>query len=131
VWAVGWLVVEIFRHRTWWLFDSGRPLWELARPTTVGDYGLLVLMSCANGFAEELVMRGYLLPRFERVLGSTWSAVGLTSLLFASYHIYQGLFGATQVLVFGLVYGAVFCWFRRLWPLAIAHAIADFVGILP
>ena len=38
----------------------------------------------ANGFAEELIIRGYLLTRLECVLRSTWSAVLITSLLFAS-----------------------------------------------
>ena len=29
----------------------------------------------------------------------------------------------------GLVYGVAFCLWRRLWPLVIAHAIADVVGL--
>jgi membrane protease YdiL (CAAX protease family) len=99
-------------------------------PSGPGAAALVVLSSVANGFAEELVMRGYLIPRFERLLGSSVVAVLLTSVLFASYHLYQGTFGAGSALVHGLVAGALFCWTRRLWPIAAAHALWDIESLL-
>lgn len=90
-----------------------------------GESLLVGIAYVANAFAEELVMRGYLVPRFERLLGSSLKAVLLTSVLFGSYHLYQGAHGAGSALVLGLVYGAVFCWSRRLWPLVAAHALWD------
>ena len=87
---------------------------------------LLPLLSAANGFAEELVMRGYLIPRVEAITHSSIAAVLITSFAFASYHLYQGLGGVVGTAALGIVYGAVFCWTRRLWPLALAHALADF-----
>jgi membrane protease YdiL (CAAX protease family) len=75
-------------------------------------------------------MRGYLLPRFERLLGSAWRAILITALLFASYHVYQGFRCAAGVFAVGLVYGGSFCLLRRLWPLCIAHAMTDFIGLL-
>lgn len=95
--------------------------------------GVILLggISCiANGFAEELAMRGYLIPRFERLLGSSLKAVLLSSVLFAGYHLYQGAYGAGAALVTGLVYGTFFCWSRRLWPLAAAHAFLDLQSLL-
>lgn len=77
----------------------------------------------ANGFAEELVMRGYLIARLERLLRSTWQAVLVSTLLFASYHLYQGPIGAIGAATFGLVCAVSFCIFRRLWPLCVAHAL--------
>ena len=100
-------------------------------PRETGDYILLFVASCANGFAEELVMRGYLIPRFERLLGSTWMSVILTAILFGSYHVYQGVSAAIGVAIAGLLYGMLFCFFRRLWPLAMAHALFSFFTILP
>jgi membrane protease YdiL (CAAX protease family) len=92
---------------------------------------LLGGISCiANGFAEELAMRGYLIPRFERLLGSSLKAVLLSSVLFASYHLYQGVYGAGSALVIGLLYGTLFCWSRRLWPLAAAHAFHGLESLL-
>ncbi len=90
-----------------------------------GEVLLLVGMSLANGFAEELVMRGYLLPQFERLFGSTLLALGATTIFFAAYHIYQGPIGVLNALVLGGIYGSVFCLTRRLWPVALAHALAD------
>jgi membrane protease YdiL (CAAX protease family) len=101
----------------------------LSAPSGPGGYALLVVMSLANGFAEEVVMRAYLIPRFEQLFGAAPLAVLLTSALFASYHTYQGPAGAISAAEIGLVYGAVFCVSRRLWPIAIAHAIQDIIGL--
>jgi membrane protease YdiL (CAAX protease family) len=97
-----------------------------ARPA--GAEFLLLPFSCAAvGFAEELVMRGYLIPRFEQLFGSSVKAVVVSSLMFASYHAYQGAGGVMSAFVFGLVWGVAFCWIRRVWPIALAHAINNFV----
>jgi hypothetical protein len=34
------------------------------------------------------------------------------------------------MLILGLIYGGYFCVYRRLWPLAISHAILDVLGFL-
>jgi len=105
------------------------PMWaDDSHDTTVPAPWLLELVAqVANGFAEELVLRGYLLVRLERLCGSAARAVALTSVLFAAYHVYQGPAGVLHAFLLGVVYGAAFCWLRRLWPLALAHALA---GIL-
>ena len=98
-------------------------------PTTREHFLWILAASLANGFAEEVILRGYLLTRFEKLLRSATLAVVLTSLMFASYHIYQGVGPMVSIFGLGLVYGVAFCWIRRIWPLAIAHAIADLVGL--
>jgi membrane protease YdiL (CAAX protease family) len=87
---------------------------------------LAFLALCANSFAEEFVMRGYLIARLERLLRSTWQAVLVTTVLFASYHLYQGFVGTVSAAAFGLVCAVSFCFFRRLWPLCVAHTIWNF-----
>ncbi len=72
-------------------------------------------------------MRGYLIPRLEQLLGSTAAALLVSTGLFASYHIYQGPAGAFGAGVTGLLYGASFCWWRRLWPLCVAHTLHNLV----
>jgi membrane protease YdiL (CAAX protease family) len=103
---------------------------QYERPSHWLAYCLLAAGSCANGFAEELVIRGYLLTRIERLLRSTWAALLITSVFFASYHIYQGVGSAVGIAALGLVYGAAYCFLRRLWPIVVAHAVADFTGWL-
>lgn len=109
--------------------DVAAKLFEAPRSLPL-HYLLLVLASGANAFSEELVMRAYLIPRFERLLGSTWLSLAVTTFLFAAYHLYQGAVGVFGAAVLGLVYGVSFCYFRRLWPLVIAHALQDVVALL-
>jgi membrane protease YdiL (CAAX protease family) len=96
-----------------------------ARPDGIAGILLLLVAEGANGFAEELVMRAYLITRLQRLLASTWAAVIVTTALFASYHIYLGAAGVISAATLGLVYAIMFCWFRRLWPLCVAHAVHD------
>ncbi len=96
----------------------------------LGDVGWGMLLLCfvgltANSVAEELAMRGYLIPRFEELFKSPVIAVGLSSALFASYHIYQGVQSAFAIFLMGIVYGVFFCLLRRLWPLVIAHTLTN------
>ena len=76
-----------------------------------------------GAFAEELVYRGYLIVRLERLFRSTSLAVLITTALFASYHLYQGLIPALGIAAGGLVYAISFCSMRRLWPLCITHTL--------
>ncbi len=94
------------------------------------ETALVIVAALANGFAEELAMRGYLIPRFEELLGSSAKAIFLSAILFASYHLYQGPYGAGSAFVLGLLFGAIFCSTRRLWPLAAAHALLNLSSML-
>jgi len=96
-------------------------------PEGVPEYILLFIAYIAMGFAEELVFRGYLIPRFERLFRSTWLAVLVTTALFASYHVYYGAVWTIGIAAIGLVYAIAFCICRRLWPLCVAHALGNIV----
>ncbi|MGI8978587.1 MAG: CPBP family intramembrane glutamic endopeptidase [Pirellulaceae bacterium] len=114
-----------------WMFCGGLVTWEAWATTDYqfprlqhpADYGLMVIRHGANGFAEELVTRAYLVTRFEYLLKSRGAAVVLAAALFASYHGYQGVAGIAHTLAFGLLYGVAFLMLRRVWPLAIGHAL--------
>jgi len=129
-WLTGMIGIVIsYELVLYWIRDSGN---RLVGPKDGAEYMVLFLFAAVNGFGEELVIRGYLIPRLERIWGSALLAIAATSLLFASYHIYQGLLGALFIFVGGVIYGIVFCVTRRLWPVVIAPAIADvFPYIIP
>ncbi len=84
-----------------------------------------IVAAGSNGFAEEFVMRGYILSKLEKVLQSTWQAVLISTALFASYHVYQGIGGTVDIGVYGLLLAIAFCTLRRLWPIALAHAFPN------
>jgi membrane protease YdiL (CAAX protease family) len=99
-------------------------------PTTRLHLILLVAGSLANGFCEELVVRAYLFRRIGQLGGNGLAALLITTILFAGYHLYQGWAGVINALVCGLVFGVAYLIWRRLWIVAIAHAVADFMAFL-
>jgi membrane protease YdiL (CAAX protease family) len=99
-------------------------------PSDVFGHLLFLLGIPLAAFAEELVFRGYLIPRLERLLESSWAAVLVSTVLFASYHIYQGPGGFERTAIAGFIYGIAFCGSRRLWPVCIAHAGHNFIVYL-
>jgi uncharacterized protein len=97
-------------------------------PSGSAQYLLLGLMSLANGSAEQLVISAYLFTRLQRVLNGTGKAIMVSAVVFASYHIYQGPLAALHIFIAGIVTVGAFAWLRRFWPVALAHALADFVA---
>ncbi|AIE85272.1 CPBP family intramembrane glutamic endopeptidase [Fimbriimonas ginsengisoli] len=84
---------------------------------------LMVAALVANSFAEEVVVRAFLILRFTQLLRSPVKAVLLSSLLFASYHVYQGLAPACGVFAMGLLLGTVYAFQGRVAPLIVAHTL--------
>jgi membrane protease YdiL (CAAX protease family) len=101
-----------------------------AGPEGVGGWLLILATAAANGFAEELAMRGFLIPRLERLWGTSLGAVAVSAGLTASYHVYGGAWHVFWAGMFGLTAGAVFVATRRLWPVAFAHLLGDVLPFL-
>ncbi len=132
--GVIWFCCRAFRH----FAISMMPLYILRLPHPHSSaqhlapqgmlgYFLLFVACAASGFEQELIYRGYLIPRFERLLPSTWLAVLVAALLFGSYHLYQGVAATIIVTGTGVIYGIAFCLTRRLWPLCVAHTLHNFL----
>ena len=110
--------------------DEYEAYYYFATPENGLDYLLLALGESANGIAEELVMRAYLITRLITLTGSAAVALALSSTLFALYHLYQGPFQALGILIFGVVMGLIYLATRRLWPVAIGHAVSNMMFML-
>lgn len=89
---------------------------------------VLIASATANGWAEELVMVGYLITRLRQLGWSESSALGAQALLRGTYHLYQGLGGFVGNLVMGLVFGRIWQRTNRLWVLVGAHTLIDVVA---
>jgi membrane protease YdiL (CAAX protease family) len=92
------------------------------------------LMIFTAGFGEETFFRGYLFERFGKLIGHSPRAKALTVLMtsvpFASLHYFdQGLAGAEQATITGLVFGTIFAFTGRLWTLMCAHAAFDLTAV--
>jgi membrane protease YdiL (CAAX protease family) len=91
-------------------------------------------MIVVGGFGEETVFRGYMFERLGKLLGGSLTArtvtVLVTAALFASLHYFdQGLTGAEQAIITGLVFGTVFAFTGRIWMLMCAHAAFDLTAV--
>ena len=97
--------------------------------------GMLFDVTVGAGFAEETVFRGFLFERlgklFGRGMGATAAIVVLTSAWFGLIHYPgQGLAGAEQATIVGLVFGTIFAVTGRIWMLIFAHAAFDVTAVL-
>jgi membrane protease YdiL (CAAX protease family) len=93
----------------------------------------LLLSALQNGFAEEIVVVGFMLTRLRQLGWTDSRALGASAVLRGSYHLYQGFGGFAGNLVMGLIFGYWFQRTRRVMPLVIAHFLLDafsFVGYL-
>ena len=95
---------------------------------------MLYAVTVGAGFGEETLFRGYLFERLGKLLGSGAGAraaiVLLTSLLFGLVHYpFQGLAGAQQATIVGLVFGTIFAATGRLFLLMCAHAAFDLTAL--
>jgi membrane protease YdiL (CAAX protease family) len=95
---------------------------------------LVFQMIITAGFGEETFFRGYMFERLGKLLGYSLSAkvvtVLATSVIFASLHYFdQGLAGAQQATITGLVFGTIFAITGRIWMLMCAHAAYDLTAL--
>jgi uncharacterized protein len=91
---------------------------------------VLILAAFANGFAEEVVVVGYLITRLRQLGLSQNRAIAASSVLRGLYHLYQGFGAGLGNLVMGMVFGYAWCRSGRLWPLVIAHGLIDTVAFV-
>ena len=79
------------------------------------------------GFCEEFLYRGYFIWALAPWLG-WWGAAGLSVLVFACGHAYQGWNGVLRTGIVGTFFTAVVAIFDSLWPAIALHALVDLGG---
>ena len=108
--------------------------WVLLAGNRAALPGILFAVIVGAGFGEETVFRGYMFERLGRLFGSGIVAkvaiVLLTAAWFGLAHYsVQGLAGAEQGMVVGLVFGTIFAVTGRIWMLMVAHAAFDVTAV--
>jgi membrane protease YdiL (CAAX protease family) len=114
--------------------DSVNQTYHYLVGNSYASLAVVPMMIVTGGFGEETFFRGYLFERFGKLIGHGPGAraltVLITSVVFASLHYFdQGLAGVQQATITGLVFGTVFAFTRRLWPLMCAHASFDLTAV--
>lgn len=92
-----------------------------------------------NGLPEELFFRGFLLPRFERILKSPVNALVITSLLFNAFHAAMLIANGNSILIAvlnvlnvgfpsGLLWGYLYQRTRSIVPGMLFHTSLGILG---
>lgn len=92
---------------------------------------VLLLAAARASLQEEVVVLGYLFARLRELGWGVWPIIVATSVLRASYHLYQGPGAFVGNLAMGLLFGFLFARTGRLVPFLVAHFLIDatvFVG---
>jgi membrane protease YdiL (CAAX protease family) len=88
-----------------------------------------------GGFTEEVLFRGMLISRFEKLFSfapfGIFLAVIMQAIIFGQQHFYyQGLNGALATGAIALVSGLFYLLLKRnLWPLMLSHGLANTLGL--
>ncbi len=103
-------------------------------PSGLGDtwwrIPMLTLTAFADGWAEEIIVVGYLLTRLDQLGVGSRAALVWSSLLRGGYHLYQGFGAGLGNIAMGLVFGYAWRRTHRLWPLVVAHGLIDTVAFV-
>jgi membrane protease YdiL (CAAX protease family) len=86
---------------------------------------VLILTAAKAALLEEVVVVAYLVTRLRQLGLTEVAAIGTSSLLRGTYHLYQGWGGFLGNLAMGVLFGIVFVRTRRAWPIVIAHFLLD------
>jgi membrane protease YdiL (CAAX protease family) len=118
-WAAAWILVSIF---------PGVARTHIFRFVITANPAAMVLFIVVNSFFEEMIVTGYMVTALSREGAAL--AITTSTLLRFLYHLYQGPLASISILPLGLLFGAVFWRWRNLWPLIVAHTVANLVVLM-
>ena len=96
------------------------------------NHFFLLFFTCITaGITEELIFRGYLLPRLEILLKNTKLAIILSSLFFGLLHYSYGtLINVLGPIAFGFIFAIHYKKYRNIKILIFCHFLWDFIILL-
>jgi membrane protease YdiL (CAAX protease family) len=99
---------------------------ETVRMIPRAPWAVILVFLVVNSVFEETLVTGYVVS----ALSGQEAALAITAstLLRFLYHLYQGPVATFTVIPFGLLFGAVYWRWRTLWPLVVAHTLANLLA---
>ncbi|MHC4975700.1 MAG: CPBP family intramembrane glutamic endopeptidase [Planctomycetota bacterium] len=96
---------------------------------------LLLISWTSAGIGEELLFRGIVMHKLERMIGSkVWQlaiVVLAQATLFGLAHAYQGVVGIISTGAIGLALGSFYYVFKRnIWVCVLTHALNNTIGVI-
>ena len=91
--------------------------------------GTIVMLTAVVAFYEELLFRGFMLPRLRVLTGSWWSAILLGAALFGVLHIYEGPIAVVLVMGLATLLSVLFVWRGSLLAPMVTHFLFNTVQL--
>jgi len=122
----------------WFVYGTlGHPYLFGALPLPAALYGVLV-WPFIWGITEQMTYNGYLAPRFEVLFGDRSTAIAIVAFAWSLQHAFMPLTFDAQFMAFRFLSSIpesifvtwLYLRYRRLLPLAIAHALMDGTSVL-
>lgn len=91
---------------------------------------LIFIVAITAGFSEEIIFRGYMLPRLQNIFKDKYIAIIISALLFGFAHFRYGtIIQILNPLLFGFLLALFYSKYRNLKVLIIAHFLWDFITL--
>lgn len=95
------------------------------------NHFLVVLTCLTAGITEELVFRGYIMPRLQLLFNKTYISVIISSVIFGLIHFgYGTALNVIGPFIIGLVFALHYYKYRNIKILIICHFLWDYIVIL-
>lgn len=95
------------------------------------NYLLIIVFCLTAGVVEELLMRGYLQPRIEKIYNNQYAGIIGSAALFGILHSTYGTIGQVAVPFFiGTVFALFYKKYSNIKILIICHFMYDFVSMM-
>jgi membrane protease YdiL (CAAX protease family) len=89
---------------------------------------LVLAVSLLNPMFEELLVLAYVVQSMRKRFG-LMTAMNVSIAIRLMYHLYQGPLAVIPIALFGVLVTVVYVRLGRLWPVVVAHALLDLVGL--
>lgn len=100
-------------------------------PIFRNNYFLVIFTCITAGAVEELLMRGYIQPRIEKIYNSPVTGILVSGILFGILHSTYGTVGQVIIPFFiGIVFAIFYKLYSNIKILIICHFMIDFVSMM-
>ncbi|MBB6370310.1 CPBP family intramembrane glutamic endopeptidase [Chryseobacterium shigense] len=118
-------IIQVFTHE-----NVSRKLVRIAS-LLKNNYFLIVSICLTAGIVEELLMRGYIQPRIEKIYNNPYPGIFISAVLFGILHSTYGTLGQVLVPFFiGTVFAVFYKKYSNIKILIICHFMYDFVSMM-
>ena len=95
------------------------------------DYFLIIFTCFTAGAVEELLMRGYIQPRIEKIYNNSFLGILVSAALFGILHSTYGTIGQVVVPFFiGVIFAMFYKKYSNIKILIVFHFMIDFITLM-